>query len=193
MNADSPAPFPSFQLQTTNVFPRLPRTNRKIESMKDLTDFVGEHRLNVKGLEPGSPGSETQLSIWALSRPKPHGPVQVPGPLTIRIAIRDVAIIFLKMSWKIEGENKQLAIESLVALGPREKVRLFPPRSRRNDVDVRYLTNLTEKSAFPFGLYCVSEVDTASYENDRARTRRIAPTDHCTYFPSRMFHSLVLM
>lgn len=88
--------------------------------MSELYDFIREHRRNSKRLEAGSRGSTTTLSIWAHSRSKRQ---RVPSPLTIRVAIQDVTTVYLKMLWKLEDRNDRLSVESLVALGPREKVR----------------------------------------------------------------------
>ncbi|KAI5118069.1 hypothetical protein M0805_006332 [Coniferiporia weirii] len=122
--ADSPAPFPSFQLQTTNFFPPLQQKSRNISSLEDIPLFIREHNKARAELECGTESPRTRLGIWKQSRPKAGAPRRVSDPLTVRVAIHDVAIVFVKLTHRRTDDGNgggQPIIEGVVALGPREK------------------------------------------------------------------------
>ncbi|KAL5507065.1 hypothetical protein ACEPAH_6521 [Sanghuangporus vaninii] len=117
VTADSPAPFPSFHVETTHVFPP-PRLedNRKVENLEDLVLFIRE--FNGRATE-SEQRSRTILAVWAPSHPKLAARRDVSDPLTVRVTIRDVTTVFVKL--RHDRGFGQLYIESVVALGPREK------------------------------------------------------------------------
>ncbi|KAL5484986.1 hypothetical protein ACEPAI_7628 [Sanghuangporus weigelae] len=116
VTADSPAPFPSFHVETTHVFP-LPRSedNRKVENLEDLVLFIRE--FNRRRAIESDQRSRTILAVWAPSRPKLVARRNVSDPLTVRVTIRDVTTIFVKL----RHDRGRLYMESVVALGAREK------------------------------------------------------------------------
>ncbi|KAL5523996.1 hypothetical protein ACEPAG_8169 [Sanghuangporus baumii] len=117
VTADSPASFPSFHVETTHVFPPRSGDNRKVENLEDLVLFIRE--FNRRTAESDQ-RSRTILAVWAPSRPKLAARRNVSDPLTVRVTIRDVTTIFVKLRHD-RGTAGRLYIESVVALGPREK------------------------------------------------------------------------
>ncbi|OCB90330.1 hypothetical protein A7U60_g2429 [Sanghuangporus baumii] len=118
VTADSPAPFPSFHVETMHVFPP-PRSedNRKVENLEDLVLFIRE--FNRRRATESEQRSRTILAVWAPSRPKLAARRNVSDPLTVRVTICDVTTVFVKL--RHDRGFGRLYIESVVALGPREK------------------------------------------------------------------------
>ena len=123
--ADSPAPFPSFHLEVTRVFPPVQSGERRTADLDDLVLFIREH--NRSKSSPIVQSSRTDLKIWAPSRPKSGSSRCVSDPLIVRVVIRDVTTVFVKLRQRNRDRGAgALCVESVVALGPREKVgRLF--------------------------------------------------------------------
>ncbi|KLO19555.1 hypothetical protein SCHPADRAFT_67225 [Schizopora paradoxa] len=112
--AESPAPFPSLQAQTTIVFPPDAENHRTPFTYNDLLPYL---RQKNRGSDRGGLG--IKLSIWAKSKASPYTP-QVSEPLTLRVKIQDVVTMFLKMTYR-SVDHDPIVIESVVAFGPREK------------------------------------------------------------------------
>lgn len=119
--ADSPAPFPSLQVQTTIVFPADAENHRSPFTYNDLLPYLRQRNC---GSDRGGLG--IKLKIWTKSKASQHTP-QVSEPLTIRAKIQDVVTVFLNVTFR-SIDRDPIVIESVVALGPREKVRI-PVRS----------------------------------------------------------------
>ncbi|THH08145.1 hypothetical protein EW145_g2902 [Phellinidium pouzarii] len=121
--ADSPAPFPSFQLQMSSVFPPLQQKDNNISCLEDFPNFIRDYNKVRKDSERGSLSPGTKLSIWEQSRPKSDVPQRVSDPLIIRVAIPDIVTVFVKLTHRsADGRDGHPVTEGLVALGPREKV-----------------------------------------------------------------------
>ena len=117
--ADSPAPFPSFHVETAHVFPPPRPEDRNINDRYDLILFIQEY--NRKRAD----ASKTKLGIWMPSRSRSGTAHHVSDPLTVRVSIRDVTTVFIKLRHpgRDAAGRRQLLVDSVVALGPREKVR----------------------------------------------------------------------
>ena len=120
--ADSPAPYPTFQLQSTNIFPATQHRDNKISNLQELHTFIREHNKKAKkdsALVEDNPG--IKITIWEQSRSNAtmH---HVSDPLIIRVAIPDVTTFFVKLTFRSKGASGGPVVLSLVAIGPREKV-----------------------------------------------------------------------
>jgi len=112
--ADSPAPFPSLQVQTTIVFPADAENHRSPFTYNDLLPY-----LRQRNCGSDRDGLGIKLNIWTKSKASHHTP-QVSEPLTIRAKIQDVVTVFLNVTFR-SIDRDPIVIESVVALGPREK------------------------------------------------------------------------
>lgn len=126
--ADSPAPFPSFHVETTHVFPPPRPEDRKVENLEDLILFIREY--NRRRPTESDQRSRTSLAIWATSHPKLSYLRNVSDIQTVRVTIRDVTTVYVKL--RHDRGSCRFCVESVVALGPREKVRNTLPVSSGN-------------------------------------------------------------
>ncbi|KAH8119456.1 hypothetical protein DFH11DRAFT_1540268 [Phellopilus nigrolimitatus] len=145
--ADSPAPFPSFQLQVTNVFPSLQQKDVKIAHLEDVPVFIREYNKRRRGPALEDQSSGTKLTIWAQTRPFSGAPRHVSDPLTVRVAIRDVAMVFVKLTHRrsTDGGSDQPAIESIVALGTEGEVFSMLQKSPHSHSDFTVYQKLTQQ------------------------------------------------
>lgn len=125
VTADSPMPFSGPELQKRLTFPLASPNSSKIRTFTDLVEFIKGYRRPKDGVDLVSRSSNITVSIWLRSRPPPGSRfVSDPDPLSVRASIRDVANIFIKLRRPHFPCDDELLVESTVAFGTREKVRV---------------------------------------------------------------------
>lgn len=122
-----------------------------------LPSFIRDVNKDAASPDVGGLGHKTKLNIWLQSRPMPTVSRRVSDFTSIRVAIQDVANIFVRLTCR--GSNDRLFVESVVALGPREKVRrllvntfqvlnlllMWPQRSPHGHSDFTVYQKLTQE------------------------------------------------
>ena len=164
--AVSPAAFPPYHLQPTHVFPP-PQSNTNVYDINELTSFIREQNKKSRDSELRENNSGIKLGIWAHSRPKPGSSHFVSDPVTVRALLPDVAVVFMKLRHYHMGNHiTPLSVESVVALGPRERVSYIRLLIRTVLWIFNFLPTLTEGTTFTFRFFCVSKTHTAVITND---------------------------